>query len=141
MNPMNSETLVPDPKFVAVDKEGKPADVSVLDEADIAYDPAKMTMDLTRAQKRRVTALMLAIQAYDHLIIKDAEMYNAISRDADRKGGPVIQPATMDAMVMAAINFDRFIAGEFSIPTATPQAQTLSDSEQPTTDPEEEVRR
>jgi len=61
----------PNPQFVAVDKDGNPGDTSILDENDVAYDPQKMTVDLTKAEKRRTTALMLAIQAYDHLIIRE----------------------------------------------------------------------
>lgn len=113
---MKNETL--EPQIVAVDPEtGKPGDLSVLEEHDIAFDPTKATLDLTKAEKRRTTALMMAIHAYNNLIIKDAEMYIAISRDAGREGGPVIRPATMNAIVEAAINFDAFIAGEFSRPT------------------------
>lgn len=107
---------IADPKFEAVDAGGQVADSSVLEEAEIAYDPTKATLDLTKEEKRRTTALMLAIQAYSNLIIKDAEMYKAISSDAARGHGPVIKPATMSAMVEAAINFDAFIAGEFSTP-------------------------
>lgn len=108
-----------DPQIVATDKKsGTIQDCSVLEEHGVAFDPSRMALDLTKAEKRRTTALLLAIQAYDHLIIKDAEMYSAISREASRKDGPVIQPATMDAMVEAAINFDAFIAGEFSRPSA-----------------------
>lgn len=114
---MKKELPDPNPTFVAVDKDGNPGDMSVLDENDVAYDPGRMTVDLTKEQKRRTTALMMAIQAYDKLIIKDAEMYNAISRDTSR-GAPVIQPATMSAIVEAAIQFDAFIAGEFSLPYA-----------------------
>jgi hypothetical protein len=103
----------PNPKFVAVNEEGQPQDLSVLDSQDVAYDPTQMTVDLTKAEKRRTTALMLAIQAYEKLIIKDAEMFRAVVAEAGRSNGPVIQPATMNAMVEAAINFDDFIAGKF----------------------------
>jgi len=101
-----------EPKFIAENPDGTPADTVVLDEHDVAYDPTQMTVDLTKAEKRRTTALMLAIQAYQHLIIKDAEYLREASRLAERKEGPIIQPATMDAMVSAAINFDRFISGQ-----------------------------
>jgi hypothetical protein len=107
-----AQHMQPDPKFVGVTKEGKVVDsLPVLDE--VAYDPTQMTVDLTKSEKRRTTALMLAIQAYEKLIIKDAEMYEAISRDRERKNGPVIQPATINAMVEAAMDFDDFIAGRF----------------------------
>src|SRR5271165_3087476 len=103
------------PTITAVNKTtGQPQDCSILEQQEIAFDPTKMALDLTKGEKRRTTALLLAIQAYDHLIIKDAEMYNAISRDRTREDGPVIQPATMGAMVEAAIQFDLFIAGRLS---------------------------
>jgi hypothetical protein len=109
---MNKDQI---PMMVSVDPQGKETDLSVLEENDIAFDPSRQTVDLTKEEKRRTTALMMAIHAYDKLIIKDAEMYNAISRDRDRTNGPVIQPATMDAMVEAAMQFDAFIAGKFSV--------------------------
>jgi hypothetical protein len=111
---MENNTPLPNPRFVAIDEDGKPGDLSVLEEQNIAFDPTQQTLDLTKAEKRRMTALMLAIQAYDKLIIKDAEMYNAIARENARQhDGPVIQPATMNAMVEAAMQFDAFIAGKF----------------------------
>jgi hypothetical protein len=82
----------------------------VLEEANVAFDPSTQHLDLNKEEKRRTTALMLAINAYEKLIIKDAEYLKEV-RDMQRKDeGPVIKPATMDAMVDAAIKFDRFIA-------------------------------
>lgn len=113
---MNTKSGLPETRIVAVDSEGKPGDMGVLEENNVAYDPTQMTVDLTKAEKRRTTALMLAINAYEKLIIKDAEMFRAIATEAARNNGPIIQPATMNAMVQAAIDFDRFISGEFSQP-------------------------
>lgn len=101
-----------------IDSEGKEQDMSVLEETGTAYDPGQMTMDLTKAEKRRTTALMMAIQAYNNIIIKDAEMYIAIERSAARGEGPKIRPATMNAMVHAAIQFDAFISGRFDVAPA-----------------------
>jgi len=39
-------------------------------------------------------------------------MYLAISRDQGREGAMQIRPATMHAMVEAAIQFDDFISGD-----------------------------
>lgn len=95
-----------------VNKEsGEPVDTSVLSEAGVAFDPAQMHLDLTKAEKRRTTALILAIQAYDKLIIKDAEYLREAHTQA-RSDGSVIRPATMDAMVLAALQFDAFISGK-----------------------------
>lgn len=97
------------------DKEtGEVTDTSALERAGVAFDPERMRLDLTKDEKRRTTALVLAIQAYDNLIIKDAEYLREAHSQA-RSNGSVIRPATMDAMVGAAINFDAFIAGMFSI--------------------------
>lgn len=85
---------------------------TVLDEAGVAFDPGRTPMDLTKEEKRRTTALMMAIQAYQHLIIKDADMYKAVSDEARNREGPKITPATMDGIVIAAIQFDLFISGK-----------------------------
>jgi len=127
---MKEKSQVIDPDFVAVSEDGRPEDMSVLDKQDVAYDPTQMTVDLTKAEKRRTTALMLAIQAYQNLIIKDAEMYRAISTEAMRNNGPVIQPATMSAMVEAAIEFDHFISGRFDIDKESPIVVERSQSPQ-----------
>lgn len=100
----------------ARDREtGEVKDMSALEEGGIAYDPTTMHLDLTKAEKRRTTALMMAIQAYSNLIIKDAE-YLREAHAQQRSGGPVIQPATMDAMVIAALQFDAFISGRMESP-------------------------
>lgn len=90
---------------------------AVLEEANVAYDPTTQYVDLTKEEKRRTTALMMAIQAYNNLIIKDADYYIAVMREQGRNSGddgPIIRPATMDAMVVAAIQFDDFISGKLS---------------------------
>lgn len=94
---------------------------AVLEEAGIAFDPTTQYVDLSKEEKRRTTALLMAIQAYNNLIIKDTEMYIAISREQGRTddNGPVIRPATMDAMVEAAIQFDDFISGKTERPAET----------------------
>lgn len=87
----------------------------VLEEAGLGFNPSTQHVDLSKEEKRRTTALLMAIQAYDNLIIKDAEMYIAISRDQGRNDGgdgPIIRPATMNAMVEAAVQFDDFISGK-----------------------------
>jgi hypothetical protein len=103
----------PEDALVAVDEHGNAVDKQCLEEAGIAFDPTTQHLDLSKDEKRRTTALMMAIQAYNNLIIKEADMYIAVSRDAGKDGLPPIKPATMDAMVDAAIKFDWFIAGKF----------------------------
>lgn len=92
-------------------KESSPH--AILEETDTAYDPTTQYVDLTKEEKRRTTALMMAIQAYNNIIIKDAEYYLAVKREERNGDGPTIRPATMDAMVEAAIQFDAFISGRF----------------------------
>ncbi len=99
---------------MATDKEIKQfSPHRVLEESGTAYDPSTQYIDLTKEEKRRTTALMMAIQAYDNIIIKDAEMYTAICREQGRSNeGAMIQPATMHAIVAAAVQFDAFISGK-----------------------------
>lgn len=87
---------------------------AVLEKTNTAYDPSIQHLDLSKDEKRRTTALLLAIQAYSNLIIKDADMYREIKNDERRDEGSKIKPATMEAMVEAAIEFDLFISGAFS---------------------------
>lgn len=87
---------------------------AILEESGIAYDPSTQHLDLSKEEKRRTTALMMAIQAYQHLIIKDADYLREASNQV-RTSGLTIQPATMDAMVEAAVKFDAFISGEMQV--------------------------
>lgn len=93
---------------------------AVIEEAGVAYDPTTQYVDLTKEEKRRTTALMLAINGYKELIIKDAEYLKEVRDMARRDEGPQIKPATIDAMVDAAIKFDNFIAGNASPTVETP---------------------
>ena len=98
--------------IIATDESGIERDASILETSGTAFDPTKVHLDLTKEEKRRTTALLLAIQAYQGIIIKDAEMYEAVSREKARTTEPPIKPATMTAMVEAALDFDDFISGE-----------------------------
>lgn len=78
------------------------------------YDPSRESLDLTREEKRRTTALMLAIQAQRQHIIQDADyLRESIKLDEDRRRRgetPQLKSATMDAIVVAAAKFEHFIA-------------------------------
>jgi hypothetical protein len=102
---------------------------AVLEEAGVAFDPTTQHMDLTTEEKRRTTALLMAIQAYNNLIIKDADYYIAVMREQGRNGqdGPVIRPATMDAMVIAAMQFDDFISGKLAAKMKETEEETLDE--------------
>lgn len=82
----------------------------VLEDVGIGFDPATQHLDLSKEEKRRTTALLMAVQAYQSLIIKDADYLREASNLAERNKGPQIAPATMNAMVEAAVQFDHFIA-------------------------------
>lgn len=88
-----------------------PPDLSILEESGAGFDPT--TQHLSKEEKRRTTALMMAIQAYRELIIRDAAMLREIADMNRRNEGPAIHPATMEAMVDAAVKFDSFIAGRY----------------------------
>ncbi len=114
-------------EITAIGKEtGEAVDQTELEQAGIAFDATRMHLDLTKAEKRRTTALMLAIQAYDKLIIKDAEYLREAHAQA-RSDGSVIRPATMDAMVLAALQFDAFISGQLALQQGNPAAEARSD--------------
>lgn len=92
---------------------GQEVDSSILEDAGVAFDPTSQHLDLTKDEKRRTTALMLAINAYRELIIKEASYLREVADLARRNEGPAIQPATIDGMVEAACKFDAFIEGHF----------------------------
>ena len=115
------------PTLQAIDSHGRPADMAVLEEAGVAFDPTTQHLDLTKDEKRRTTALMMAIQAYSNLIIKDALYLEKAADLARRNEGPVIRPATMNAMVEAAIQFDFFIAGGYG--AANPREMESRDND------------
>ena len=105
----------------ATDESGKPVDLSVLEESETAFDPTTQHLDLTKEEKRRTTALMMAIQAYRELIIKEAAYLKEAADLARRDEGPRLRPATIDAMVEAAFKFDCFISGRVG-PVTTQEA-------------------
>jgi hypothetical protein len=88
-----------------------PGQHGVLEDAGVAYDPAGQVLDLSKEEKRRTTALLMAVQAYDKLIIKEADYLAEAARLARNDEGPRLKPATIDAMIDAAFKFDNFIAG------------------------------
>jgi len=88
------------------------SELDVVEEAGIAFNPETQFIDLSKEEKRRTTSLLMAIQAYRELIIKDADYLREASNLAERNKGPAIQPATIDAMLDAALKFDLFISGK-----------------------------
>ena len=97
-----------------MENEVKPSDLNVLEDAGVAFDPTSQYLDLSKEEKRRTTALMLAISGYKELIIRDADMLREVSNQSRAGNGPAIQAATLDGIVEAAIKFDNFISGSYT---------------------------
>lgn len=115
----------------AVDGNGNPVDLGVLEETETAFDPTTQHLDLSKDEKRRTTALMMAIQGYKELIIKEAAYLHEVADLARRGEGPKLGAATIDGMVDAAIKFDAFIAGRYTVPAEVTRggAQTEAGTE------------
>lgn len=111
------------------------SDHSALEEGGVAFDPASQYLDLSKEEKRRTTSLLMAIQAYEKLIIKDAEYLREVyAQQRGQSDGPKIMPATIDAMLDAAWKFDLFISGKLEDGAAEPEKQAvniLEESEAP----------
>lgn len=99
-----------------------------LEDGGIGFDPTTQHLDLSKEEKRRTTALMMAIQAYQNLIIKDADYLREASNLAQRDLGPKIAPATMNEMVAAAVQFDHFIATGGMVSTEEVRRAAQSDA-------------
>jgi len=124
----SSPTAAIEPRIVAEGPGGSLQDMSVLEETGIAFDPTATPLDLSKAEKRRTTALMLAITAYRDQIIKDADMFIAIARESRTEPETKIHPATIRGVVEAAIEFDLFISGAYEAPVARTPSAPASDS-------------
>jgi hypothetical protein len=85
-----------------------------------AFDVGGQTLDLTKCEKRRTTALMMAINYYLNSVVKDAAMYDALRRD-----GKTLPSMNVDHCVDIAVKFDAFIA------TGAPLALTVDPDEDP----------
>jgi hypothetical protein len=88
-------------------------ETAALQGSGMGYDPAIQSLDLTKNEKRRVTALLLAIQAHDKMIVKDADLYRELSSDRQRRNESPLTPASIEAIIDAAVLFDAFIEGQF----------------------------
>lgn len=77
---------------------------------EIAFNPMDAPLDLTKNEKLRTTALMLAIQYVTETICKDAEMYRALKQD-----GQHLATANVPHVVTCAINFEAFLLGRVTV--------------------------
>lgn len=96
---------------MALGRKKKESSHQVLEDAGIGFDPSTQHLDLTKDEKRRMTSLMLATQAYKELIIRDADYLREVQNiHRNNNDGYQIRPATMEAILDAAKKFDYFIA-------------------------------
>lgn len=106
------------------------SELAMLEDNGIAFDPTTQHIDLSKDEKLRVTALFMAINAYQHLIIKDADLYVAICREQGRNTeGPLIRPATINEMVVAAMQFEDFISGKFNKPNSPEESEVVDETQ------------
>lgn len=117
---------------MAFSKKNKGSAHQVIEEMGVGFDPSTQHLDLTKDEKRRMTSLMLATQAYKELIIRDADYLREVHNMSQRDGGAQIRPATMEAILDAAKKFDYFIANgippfDGSVPGLAPEE--LAESE------------
>lgn len=80
------------------------SDLAVVEEAGVAFDPTTQHLNLSKEEKRRTTALMLSIQAYRELIIKEAAYLKEAADLARRDEGLKLRPATIDGIVAGSVN-------------------------------------
>lgn len=91
-------------------KDQEPADLSVVEDAGIAFDPTAQHLSLSKEEKRRTTALMLAIKYHADTIVQDADMYRELVRNQAH-----LTPTTCAKVVGIAAQFDQFIAGQLPV--------------------------
>lgn len=87
--------------------ENQVGTISDPEEIQGAFDAAAEPLDMSKGEKMRTTALMLAIKYYTDTICKDADMYNAIVM---RNG--TMRPATSLGVINAALQFENFLLGK-----------------------------
>ena len=72
---------------------------------DRGFEPVMdVAFDLTKGEKLRTTALMLAIRFYTDTIVKDAQMYQTMMA-----GGKNMRPASSEGVIEVAANFELYI--------------------------------
>lgn len=73
------------------------------------YDPGEQHLDLTKAEKLRTTALLMAINYVRETICHDAEMYRALRQDNKE-----LVPATVPWILQCSVDFEMFLLGHYS---------------------------
>lgn|SRR3990167_6438504 len=75
----------------------------------LMYDPGEQHLDLTKAEKLRTTALLMAINYVRETICNDAEMYRALRQDNKE-----LVPATVPWILRCSVDFENFLLGRYS---------------------------
>lgn len=82
-------------------------EVDALD--NFMFDPGEQHLDLTKAEKLRTTALLMAINYVRETICNDAELYRAMRQD-----GKTFTAATVPMIVQCSVEFEDFLLGRYS---------------------------
>lgn len=75
----------------------------------VMFDPGEQHLDLTKAEKLRTTALLMAINYVRETICNDAEMYRALRQD-----GKELVPASVPWVLQCSIDFELFLLGYYT---------------------------
>lgn len=73
-------------------------------------DIGNMELDLTKEEKLRTAALIMAIHYHVETIVKDAAMYQAMVNRQEH-----LKPSTVERVVRIAEEFERFLLGKPSV--------------------------
>ena len=71
------------------------------------FDPQEMNLSLTKEEKLRATALLLATRYYIETICKDGNLYQAMVNR-----GVTLTPATSVSLVRIAGEFENYLLGK-----------------------------
>lgn len=93
------------------DDELKNAEQAVIDGAGIPNVPEilNMGLDLTRDEKLRATALMMAVSYHKETIVKDGQIYQTM-----KANGTNLRASDPKQVVDAALVFEAYLRGHFN---------------------------
>jgi hypothetical protein len=69
------------------------------------FDPGEMELGLSKIEKLRATALLMAIKYYSDTIIKDGVLYNAMKSHNEQ-----LSPASYEHVIDIAVEFSIYLA-------------------------------
>lgn len=98
-----------------VKQDGDPREVGNLLPGDreglgaVMFDPGEQHLDLTKSEKLRTTALLMAINYIRETICNDAELYRAMRQD-----GKNFVAASLPYILTCSVEFEDFLLGRYS---------------------------